>query len=43
MEMTDEDVEIMHSAMVGTQIREKKELLEGFAKILVKVLGGGGE
>ena len=40
MEMSNEDVEIMHSAMIGTQLHERKELLEGFAKILVKVLGG---
>jgi len=40
MEMSNEDVEMMHAAMVGTQMRERKELLEGIAKILVKVLGG---
>ena len=41
MDMTNEDVEIMHSAIVGTQIRMRNELLEGLAKILSKMLGGG--
>ena len=40
MEMTDEDIEIMHTSLVGTQIHDKKDYLEGIAKILAKLIGG---
>jgi hypothetical protein len=41
MEMSDEDVEIMHTAIMGTEMRQKKDYLEGMAKILAKILGQG--
>jgi len=40
MDLSEEDVEIMHTALMGTQLRQRNELIEGFAKILSKMFGG---